>query len=149
MMDEQQDNHAAALALAGDIRILAGQLKRRLREKASFGDFTESQVSVLSRLERDGPASCSALARAEGVRPQSLGATVAVLEAAGLVAGTPDPADRRQTLLLLTDACREKVAASRAAREDWLLRAIEAKFTAEEQAQLAVGTALLKRLVET
>ena len=147
-MSEQQDNHTAALVLAGDLRVLVGQLKRRLREEASFGDFTESQMSALSRLERAGPATVTALARAEGMRPQSLGATVAVLEAAGLVIGTPDPADRRQTLLSLTPACREKVAAGRAAREDWLLRAIEAVLSPEEQAQLAVGVDLLKRLVE-
>ncbi|HEY0780561.1 MAG TPA: MarR family transcriptional regulator [Gemmatirosa sp.] len=62
---------------------------------------TELRVVIL-RLERDGPASVAELARAEGVRPQSMGATVAVLEAAGLVDGTPDPTGGRRTVLSLT-----------------------------------------------
>jgi hypothetical protein len=43
---------------------------------------------------------------------------MAALEAAGLVSGTPDPNDGRQTTLSLTAACRQKVKAGRAARED-------------------------------
>ena len=148
-MNEPQDDPKTALIVAGELRVLLSRLKRRLREEAHLGDFTGSQMSVLSRLERDGSATVTALARAEGVRPQSLGATVAVLEAAGLVSGTPDPADGRQTILSLTAACRERIQAGRAAREDWLFRAIQTKLTAAEQEQLAAGVELLKRLVES
>ena len=98
---------ARASALAEDLRSLIGKLKRRLREQANAGDLTPSQVSVLLRLEKDGPATVSNLARAEGMRPQSMGATIAALEAAGLVSGAPDPEDGRQTILSLTQACRE------------------------------------------
>ena len=45
------------------------------------------------RLEKDGPATASSLARAEGMRPQSMGAVVAALESAGLMRGAPDPTD--------------------------------------------------------
>ncbi len=137
------------LALAVELRVLLGQLKRRLREEGSMGDFTWSQTSVLSRLERDGPATVTTLARAEGVRPQSMGATVSALEAAGFVSGTPDPSDGRQTILSLTAACREWIKASRAAREDWLFRGISTKLSADEQTQLASGVELLKRLVDS
>ena len=149
-MNEQQDDPEAAraLAVAGELGVLIGRLKRRLRDEATLGDFTWSQMSVLSRLEREGPATVTTLARAEAVRPQSLGATVAVLEAAGLVRGTPDPADGRQTLLSLTDSCREKIVAGRAARADWLFRTIRTKLTAGEQAQLANAVELLKRLAD-
>jgi len=88
---------AEASTLAAELAAVAGRLKRRLREEANFGDFTPSQISVIQRLERDGPATVTALAQAEGVRPQSMGATVAVLREAGLVEGTPDPNDGRQT----------------------------------------------------
>ena len=97
---------AHAHAVAGELRVVLGKLKRRLREEASLGEFTLSQMSALSRLEREGPATVTTLARAEGVRPQSMGATVSVLEAAGFVTGSPDPADGRQTILSLTDTCR-------------------------------------------
>ena len=113
-MDERQHDPGAerASALARDLRVLVGALRRRLRAQADVGDFTPSQAAVLLRLERDGPATVTSLARAEGIRPQSLGATVAVLEAAGRVAGAPDPGDGRQTLLALTPACRAMIAAA-------------------------------------
>src|SRR5471032_1833428 len=138
-----------ALAMASDLRILIGQLKRRLRAEATLGDFTPSQVAVLRRIGEDGPATVTALARTEGVRSQSMGATVAVLEAAGLVSGTPDPRDGRQTILSLTPACRELIRSGRAARHDWLLRAIQTKLTPQEQEKLAASMSLLNRLVDT
>jgi DNA-binding MarR family transcriptional regulator len=99
-------------------------------------------------LEREGSATVSSLARAEGMRPQSMGATVSALEAAGLVNGSPDPEDGRQTILSLTPACREWIKAARAAKEDWLFRAIQSKLSPEEQGELAKGVELLKRLAE-
>jgi DNA-binding MarR family transcriptional regulator len=140
---------ARALAVAGELRVLVGKLKRRLREEAHLGDFTWSQVEVLGRLEREGPATVTNLARAEGVRPQSMGETLSTLKAAGLVSGAPDPTDGRQTVLSLTATCREMIKASRAAREDWLFRAIRTKLAAAEQAELASAVALLKRLVDS
>lgn len=137
-----------AAALAADLGTLIGQFKRRLREEASAGDFTLSQLSALGRLDREGSMTVTELARAEGMRPQSMGATVAVLEAAGLVGGAPDPADGRRTILYLTTACREMIRAGRAARHDWLSRAVQAKLSATEQEQLARAAALLRRLLE-
>ena len=133
-------------ALATEIRALCGKLKRRLREQAGVGDLTPSQISVLLRLEREGPATTSNLARLEGMRPQSMGAVIAPLETAGLVSGAPDPSDGRQTLLSLTDACRKWVAEGRAARQDWLTGALQARLSPEEQGRLAEAVELLKRL---
>src|ERR1700761_1725838 len=96
-------------ALAAELRALVGKLKRRLREQASTGDLTPSQVSGVLRLEKEGPATTSSLARAEGMRPQSMATVVAALEGAGLVQGAPDPTDGRQTLMSLTDACRKMI----------------------------------------
>lgn len=150
MSDSLPDPESAhALALAGELRVVVGQLKRRLREQAHFGDLSWTQVRVLSRLKNEGPATVSSLARAEGIRPQSMGETVAALKAAGFVTGAPDPADGRQTVLSLTPACVEAIRTGRAAREDWLFREIRAKLAPAEQAQLASAVALLKRLVDT
>lgn len=137
-----------ASGLAQDLRAWLGKLKRRLREQAHVGDFTPSQTSVLLRLEKDGAATVSSLARAEGMRPQSMAPVIAALESAGFVSGTPDPADGRQTLLSLTDACRKWVEEGRAARQDWLTRTLQARLSPEEQDELAKAVKLLERLVD-
>src|SRR3984957_728039 len=129
MKPEPADSQSAeASALAAELHIVAGALKRRLREQADAGDLTSARKSVLLRLERDGPATGSALARAEAMRPQSMGAIVAALEAAGYVACAPDPSDGRQTIISLTDHFRDWVSAARAARQDWLLRTLPGRL---------------------
>jgi DNA-binding MarR family transcriptional regulator len=135
-------------SLAREIRALVGKLKRRLREQAAPGNLTPSQISVLLRLEREGPTTTSRLARLEGMRPQSMGAVIAPLEAAGMVSGSPDPKDGRQTILSLTNACRKWAEESRAARQDWLTRTLQTRLSAQEQDELGQAIALLKRLVD-
>lgn len=134
--------------LAGELRISLGKLIRRLREQAHPGDFTSAQKSVLLRLDRDGPATVSALARAESVRPQSMRVTVAGLEAMGAIRGEPDPGDGRQTLIHLTPHFRKHLKASRAAKEDWLVRALQAQLSPHDQGELMAAVKLLQRLAD-
>lgn len=149
MSESSPDPEAArALALASELRVVVGRLKRRLREQSHFGDLSWTQVRVLSRLEKEGPATVTALARAEGIRPQSMGATVGILESAGLVAGSPHPTDGRQTIFSLTPACRERIDANRAARQDWIVRTVRSRLTPSEEAELARGIELLRRLTD-
>ncbi|MFJ2709404.1 MarR family winged helix-turn-helix transcriptional regulator [Pseudomonas sp. NPDC087346] len=135
-------------ALAADLRISLGKLIRRLREQTHPNDFTSAQKSVLLRLDRDGPCTVSALARAESVRPQSMRVTVAGLEAMQAVSGKPDPGDGRQTLIELTPGLRKHLNASRAAKDDWLLRALQEQLSPQEQDQLAAAIKLLERLAD-
>jgi DNA-binding MarR family transcriptional regulator len=137
-----------AAALAGELRPVLARLSRRLRQQADPVDLTGSQINVLVRLERDGPATVSGLARAEGVRPQSMGATVAALEAAGLLRRDPDPADGRKAPLSLTPEAREQFAAHRLAKEDWLQRAMARELDADELARLRDALALLARIAD-
>ncbi|MGV8996991.1 MAG: MarR family winged helix-turn-helix transcriptional regulator [Parvibaculaceae bacterium] len=147
-MTDTKIEPADAIAMAGDLRVLIGTLNRKLREQASQGDITPSQKAVLLRLDADGPATVTTLAKGLGVRPQSMGATVSTLETAGYVSAAADPNDGRQTIWSLTPACREKILAGRAARQDWLYQTIRSKFDAGDQPDLAAGIALLKRLVD-
>jgi DNA-binding MarR family transcriptional regulator len=144
MKIEEADLHV----LATELRVVLGGLRKRLRQEATLGDFSFNQLQVVLRLEREGPATVSALAKAEGMRPQSMSETIAVLRAAGLLAGNPDPADGRQTLISLTPACEQSLRANRSAREDWLFHAIRQKLSAVEQTQLAAACGLLQRLME-
>ena len=134
--------------LAEEFRVSVGKLIRRIRAEVRPGDFTSAQKSVLHRLEQDGPATVSTLARAESVHPQSMRVTVASLQKMGLVSGEQDPADGRQTFFSLTAVCRETLRSSRAAREDWLVRALQAQLTPREQEQLSAAVELLKRLAD-
>jgi DNA-binding MarR family transcriptional regulator len=140
--------NAATLATASDLRQLIGKLRRKLSEQATPGDFTPSQISVLTRLLRDGPTTLTALARAEGMRPQSMSAIVAALDAVGYVSGAPDPTDGRQTILSLTEMATTTINANRVAKDDWLSHAIREKYDQREQAELTRAVELLRRLLE-
>jgi DNA-binding MarR family transcriptional regulator len=137
-----------AYALAAELRAALGKLKRKLRDQGGRNDLTPSQVSVLLRLEKDGPAAVSALARAEGMRPQSMSAIVAALLEARLVGGSPDPRDGRQTLISLSRKCERFLKQGRAARQDWLTTTIQKKLTVQEQEKLAAAVDMLARLAE-
>jgi DNA-binding MarR family transcriptional regulator len=140
-------SHRAA-AVAEGLRRVTGGLKRRFREQSAIGELSWSQFSMLSRLERDGPSTVTTLARAEGMRSQSMGASIAALEELGHVQASPDPKDGRQTLWSVTPKCRALVQAARAAKQDWLTHAIQKNFSPTEQDDLARAMKLLERLVD-
>jgi DNA-binding MarR family transcriptional regulator len=137
-----------ASALAVELRAVLGKLKRKMREQGGRNDLTPSQVSVLLRLEKDGLAAVSSLARAEGMRPQSMSAIITSLLEAGLVRGSPDPNDGRQTLISLSRRCEKLLKEGRAARQDWLTTTIQKKLSSHEQEKLAAAVDLLVRLAE-
>ena len=146
MKPRPNDTHTAAIAT--ELRVLVGQFKRRFRDKVNLGDLTASQLAVLGRLDSDGPATVTTLARAEGMRPQSMRITVAALEAAGAVRGKSDPQDGRQTFLSLTPSFVKLLKTGRAAKEDWLIRALEAQLAPGEHEQLAAAVKLLSKLAD-
>ena len=131
--------------LSSELRVVLGQLIRRLRAE---NGFPLTHGAVLGRLDRQGPQSTVALAAAERVRPQSMGQTLAELEAQGLISRRPDETDGRRTLLALTDEGRRVLAEDRQRREGWLAQAIERDFSADEQETLANAIPLLARLTE-
>jgi DNA-binding MarR family transcriptional regulator len=131
--------------LASELRVVLGQLIRRLRAEHRF---PISQGSVLGRLDRQGAQSVSDLAAVERVRPQSMAQTVAELEAEGLVSRRPDPDDRRRALVELTEQGRTTLAADRRHREGWLAEAIGQDLTPEEQRTLHEAVELMRRLAD-
>lgn len=132
--------------VASELRVVLGQLLRRMR--AEHG-FPLSHGAVLGRLDREGPQSVSDLAHGEHVRPQSMAQTVNELEAEGLIARSPDREDRRRTLIKLTATGRRVLARERSRREGWLAQAIEREFSAGEQAVLHKAAALMRRLADS
>jgi DNA-binding MarR family transcriptional regulator len=140
------DSEPDAGRLASELRVVLGQLIRRLRAEHRF---PLAQGAVLGRLDREGTSSIGALATAERVRPQSMAQTVADLESAGLISRRPDPADGRRTLVELTAEGRRTLAADRRDRDGWLASAISAELSAPERRRLAQAVELLRRLGES
>jgi DNA-binding MarR family transcriptional regulator len=132
--------------LASDLRVVLGQLMRRLRAEHRF---SISHGAVLGRVDREGPQSVSELAAAERIRPQSMAQTVSELEAEGLVSRRPDIEDRRRSLVELTEAGRVALLNDRRQREGWLAKAIAEGFSDSEQQVLAEAVRLVERLAES
>lgn len=131
--------------LASELRVVIGQIVRRLR--AEHG-FSLSQGAVLGRLDREGTSSIGALAVAEHVRPQSMAQIVCDLEALGLIARRPDPTDGRRVLVDLTEVGIQALAEDRRKREGWLALAIADDLSSEDQEVLMRAVALLRRLAD-
>lgn len=147
-MAKSLPDRALAAQLAAELRATFRHLKRKLLQQGGPNDLTPAQTAVLLRIENDGPATVSSLARAEGMRPQSMSAVIAPLEEMGFVAGAADPSDGRKTLMSLTKGCRKAIEAGRAARQDWLAQAIQQKLSPQEQNTVRSAVRLMARLTD-
>jgi DNA-binding MarR family transcriptional regulator len=130
-----------------DLVAALGLLVRRLRAAGGAHELSWTQVAVVKRLATDGPATIAELARAEGMKPQSMGTSVAALEDMGLVARTPHPTDGRQMHIGLT---AKGVAARKSAgdaKRAWLMQAI-AQLSEPERATLFAAGEIIRRLVD-
>jgi DNA-binding MarR family transcriptional regulator len=132
--------------VAAALRVGIGLFVRRLRQVPDGGDLTIPETSALARLDRGGPATSAALAKQEQISPQSMGATLAGLEARGLIARTPDPDDGRRILLAPTGKGLDALRSRRNARTEVIAAALREHFTAAERRQLAAAAPLLERL---
>lgn len=124
-------------------------LLRRIRADAppELREFSWTQKAVLSRLERDGPATAAELARAEGVKPQSMGTVIATLEERGLIERKPHPTDGRQMIIKLSAKGNMLRRDTREAKHAWLDSAFT-KLSSQEQAILVKAGELIERMVK-
>lgn len=137
------------LVLAGcDLRVALGRIVRRMRQAHAPGELTLSEISVLSRLDRDGPATPGALADGERVKPQAMGATLAVLEQRALVRRAGDPTDGRRVLMSINPEGRRLLVDRRSHSAQRVTAALANGFSAEEQRQLIAVIPLLERLAD-
>ncbi|GAB2965478.1 MarR family transcriptional regulator [Amycolatopsis acidiphila] len=134
--------------VAAELKVAVGRLVRRLRQAHAPGELTLSEMSVLSRLDREGPAAPGALADAEAVRPQAMASTLAALEQRGMVDRAPDAADGRRVVMTPTEAGRAVIHDRRSASVQRLALALEEGFTAAERRELLAVVPLLERLAE-
>jgi DNA-binding MarR family transcriptional regulator len=133
-----------------DFAMALGLLVRRIHADAppELREFSWTQKAVLRRLEKHGPATAADLARAEGVKPQSMGTALGLLEKMGLIERKAHPTDGRQINIRLTARGITLRRNTKQATYAWLSRAI-AELDRQEQITLFKAGELFKRIAET
>lgn len=134
--------------VAAELTLAVGQLLRRLRSAANPSELTLSQMGALARLEQIGPMTTADLARAESMKPQSMGTVLASLEHEGLVQRQPHPTDGRQVLFAMTERGLEERCQRHIAKREWLVAAA-AKLDPAELQTLAAAIPLIRRIGES
>jgi len=140
-------NHPELERSVSELTQAIGLLVRRVRAATATQELSWSESAVLARLARGGPATTAELARAEAVKPQSMGAIIAALAAMGLVERLPHPTDGRQINIRLTaqgEATRQRL---KDAKHAWLARAVSGLAPRDQETLFAAGE-ILKRLAE-
>ncbi|MEU1536023.1 MarR family winged helix-turn-helix transcriptional regulator [Streptomyces fagopyri] len=124
------------------------RLRARLRVESGqhATGLTATQLAVLLSVVREGPVTAARLASLEHVSAQSIAQSLAVLKAAGLIHGTPDPGDGRKKLMTATPSATELVDKLLTGRASFLARAIEQVVPPEEREDVAKAIDLLERL---
>jgi DNA-binding MarR family transcriptional regulator len=131
-----------------DFTHAVGLLVRRMRAAGASQQLSLTEAAVLGRLERGGPATTADLARAERMKPQSMGTTVGVLEEMGLVERRPHPSDGRQLNVHLTGAGVAMRKATIDTKRTWLAQAIS-RLDEQEQKTLFAAGEIIRRLAES
>ena len=125
-----------------------GLLVRRVRAAAASHELSLTESAVMARLSKDGPATTADLARAESMKPQSMGTTIAALEEMGMVERKPHPTDGRQVNIELTAKGAAVRKSARDAKRTWLAQAI-AQLDEEDRETLFAAGEIIKRLVQS
>src|ERR1700690_272114 len=134
------------LAVA-DFTQAIGLLMRRVRAAAASHELSLTEAAVMARLDKDGPATTADLARAEGIKPQSMGTTIAALEEMGIVERKPHPTDGRQVYIALTTKGAAVRKSGKDARRAWLMQAVLQLDERERETLFKAGE-IIQRIAE-
>ena len=145
-MPRKNGGGASPQDTAQQLRITIGVFKRRVQETTGVGDLSESQLRVLARLERHGPATTAELARREQMTPQAMGTIIGWVTKQGYVERVPDATDGRRVHLHVTAAGLSAVHSGRSAIVERMSQALETAFTPAEVSVLSSAVPLLQRL---
>jgi DNA-binding MarR family transcriptional regulator len=143
-MSAKRELSPAVLAQA--LRPSVMRLARRLRQMRddSVG-LNSNQLSAMAVLLNSGDQLMGELAAAEKMQPPSMTRIVNGLEARGYVARRPQPEDRRQCLVTLSDEGRKILLANRRRRDEWLAIRI-AQLAAGEREVLREAIQILEKV---
>src|SRR6476660_8220339 len=122
---DMRTNAADATEVANELRIVLGRIVRRLRQGHEAGEVTLSELSVLSRLDREGVMPAGVIAEQERVSPQAMTTILAVLEDRGLVARQGDVRDGRRASLSATASGKRLLAGRRSRSAQRMAQALD------------------------
>jgi DNA-binding MarR family transcriptional regulator len=132
--------------LATRLRLGITRTARRLRQEAG-NELSPTLMAALATISRHGPLTPSELAERERVRRPTATRLLAKLETPGLVVRTADPQDGRSSLVALSPAGAQLLAASRTRKDAFLARRLRT-LSAEDRATLRRATEILELLLE-
>jgi DNA-binding MarR family transcriptional regulator len=132
--------------LPSRLRLAITRMARRLRQEAG-SDLGPSQLAALATIERHGPLAPSELAERERIKRPTVTRILARLEAAGLVARVPDPADGRSAIVSISGEGRALLRRLRQRKTAYLARRLR-ELPAEDREAMARAAELLERLLE-
>ncbi|MFF1914136.1 MarR family winged helix-turn-helix transcriptional regulator [Streptomyces sp. NPDC058239] len=141
---------AVSAATAQRLQDAMKRLRARLRAESGQNatGLTVTQLGVLASVVREGPVTAARLATLEHVSAQAIAQSLAVLKAAGLVHGEPDPLDGRKKLISADASATELIDRVLAGRASFLARAIDQVVAADEREDVEKAIELLERLAE-
>jgi len=97
------------------VELMAADRRLRARDPQQPGDLSQGQVRALFQFKCDEELSAGEMAKRADLSPASMTAMLDALERAGMVERRRSETDRRQVMVRLTDAGRERLEERRAA----------------------------------
>ena len=131
--------------LAHRLRPAVARMARRMRQEAG-GELSASQSAALTTIDCHGPLTPSEVAARERIQRPTATRILARLEEEGLIARTPDPADRRSSLVATTPVGAALLLERRARRDAWMAARLDT-LSSEDLATLDRAAGILERML--
>lgn len=124
------------------------RLARALRRSAPAAELTGGALALVATLYRKGPLSAAALARAEGLQPQSLSRLLVRMDADALIERTVDLEDRRRHVIRLTPRGLDALNRAMTHRRRWLGAVMAEQLSDAERAILLDAAKIMLRIAD-
>jgi DNA-binding MarR family transcriptional regulator len=131
--------------LASHLRLTIARTARRLRQEGGSG-LSPSMTAALATIECHGPMTPSELAARERIQRPTATRVLARLEELGLIVRTPDPQDRRSSLVSVTAEASELLEEQRTRKTAFLAERID-RLGSEDRAALERAADVLERML--
>jgi len=134
--------------VAASLRSTVTRLVRQLRKQNISSDFSNAELLTMGLLDQHGKLLPSALAEMERISAQAISQILNRLEEVGCVNRVMDETDKRKSVVSLTEKGTQHLYENRRIKEEWLVKAMDKLFSAEELALIEAFLPLLQRLAE-